>query len=1195
MGTPAWVIAPPDDGAAALAAALGLRLLTAALLRRRGVTTAEEARRFLDPRLEDLTDPATLPGMSAAVERAAQAIAAGARIAIHGDYDVDGISATAILLRGLQAVGADPLWHLPHRLQDGYGLGTRAVDAVAAQGARLLIAADCGITAWDAVARAQAHGVDVIILDHHAPSAERPRANIVEPARDGNADAPLCAAGLAFMFVVALRHRLGVVPAVPAGLASLAALGTIADVVPLRDDNRRLVAGGLAEMRAVPLAGLKALAALAGITGPITTWHVSWQLAPRLNAPGRLGDPSPALHLLLTDDAALGRTLAEELDRANRERQALLERTLAEAMAQAEEDAQAQAFVVAGEGWHPGVVGLVAGRLTERYRRPAVAIGLAEGSGRGSARSVSGFNLVQALNGCRSHLLGFGGHAMAAGLSIAREAVAEFRQAFNDLARVGAADRDAALRLHVDADVRLADLTGGLVDELERLGPFGAGNPEPVLAVRGVRTLHRRVIGDGTHLRLDVSDGTETIEAIGFAMAAPAELLTFTEARVDVVVIPEHDPQSPERVRLRVVALDAPGVDPERMLADTGALLDRLFGRAAEYLGEHRDAAVEDASAFYSKLVGVTFDGRQHVVATLRPGERLRLVREPANAHDPHAVQAVTEDGRALGYLRARLAGRLAPSIDAGVRYRISVAAVTGGGERPLGINIFLEREDEMPSTAEPDSALPSSKAWRHLAPGERAERLSACLNGRYALAPVHADAVAALARGASVVIAMPPGRGVASILASASAIAARDGRAALIVAPHRRQVLHRADQIRGRLAPLGLRVCALHGMQSVREREHVETLLRAGETDVVVASWEAVAGAWAESHADRIAAVLCDGAPGAPLAALLGRLRAAQVCLVNPGVPRASVESVRADTVILRDDAVRTGVRLVDRRDAADPVAVIEEVISRDEKCIVYAVGREECVHLATRLRDRAGYGGRVAYLHGGLPARVRQIIVQAFRENRIGVLVATPALDEEALPGDVRHVVLASLPPDREQLADAPGALGFGERPVSVTALFRADEIPSRRRALDARAPDRAGLATLYRVLAQWRGDEPFVWPDDATWRRLSEALPHLVPSAVDAALAIFEEAGVASRETVGTRYEIQFLSTRGDLAASLRYREGRREREAFEECARWTVRASPIQLLQAVAGKGVDGQPAPPDTGAGRAGDSPAVLQG
>ncbi|HET8999218.1 MAG TPA: DHH family phosphoesterase, partial [bacterium] len=242
MGTPTWVIAPSDDAAGDLAGALGIHPLTAALLRRRGYATVSDARRFLDPRLEDLSDPESLRGLRAGVDRVARAITAGERIAIHGDYDVDGISATAILLRGLRSLGTDPLWYLPHRLNDGYGLGIRAIDALAAQGARLLIAADCGITASDAVGHARMLGLDVVVLDHHTPAAERPAAIIIEPAREDGTDTLLCAAGLAFMFMAALRRRLGMSPTVAAGMASLAALGTVADVVPLLDDNRRIAA-----------------------------------------------------------------------------------------------------------------------------------------------------------------------------------------------------------------------------------------------------------------------------------------------------------------------------------------------------------------------------------------------------------------------------------------------------------------------------------------------------------------------------------------------------------------------------------------------------------------------------------------------------------------------------------------------------------------------------------------------------------------------------------------------------------------------------------------------------------------------------------------------------------------------------------------------------------------------------------------
>lgn len=1186
MDTRAWVVAPPDGDAERLATALGLHPITAALLRRRGVRTPAEAERFLNPRLADLSDPETLSGMRAAVERVAQAISAGDRIAIHGDYDVDGITSTAILLRGLGGVGAagaPPLWYLPHRLRDGYGLGEWAVEALVADGARLLIAADCGITAAGAVARGRARGVDVVVLDHHTPAADRPAAFIVEPKRDGQDATPLCAAGLALMFVMALRRRLGVLPVIPPGLVSLAALGTVADVVPLIEDNRRLAAAGLLEMRAAPLAGLAALAEIAGVTGPVTTWHVSWQLAPRLNAPGRLGDPSPALRLLLTDDEAEARALAQELDSVNRERQEILERTLAEAMTQAEERAPAAAFVVAGEGWHPGIVGLVAGRLAERYQRPAVAIGVSDGSGRGSARSVPGFNLIEALAACENHLVAFGGHAMAAGLSIAGEAISEFRESFTALAEPGSAERAATSRLVVDAELRLAELTVSLASELARLAPFGSGNPEPLFGVTGVRTLRRRVVGDGRHLRLDVTDGNATLEAIGFAMAAPAELLIFTEAPVDLAVVPELDPQTPGGLRLRVVGLDVPGVDPEHLLKDTGTLVERLFSRAAEYLDGPRGPGVEEALTFYSKIAGVTFDGRQELLAALHPGDRLTLVREPANPHDPHAVRVTTRDGRTLGYLRAQLAGRIAPSMDAGAGYGAVVAAVTGGGDRPMGVNILLEREARPAQDAGIDATgapvLPRLAVCQNLHGRARAERLTSGLSDRYQLAPAHAGAVAAIAEGTPGVIVLPPGRGVASVLAGGAAAVAREGRSALVVAPLRRQVMHRADQFRARLGPLGFRVCAIHGLQGIGERERANAAVRAGDADIVVASWEAVTAGWAGAHTDRIAAVLGEAITPDNAARLAEILPRAPVWLLNPHGDRAAVP-------LVRDDAVRTGVRMIDRRGTPDGDRRLEEVIDRGEKAVVYAIGREECVRLAARLRERAGGDARVAYLHSGLPARVRHIVLEAFRESRLEILVATPALDEEALPPDVRHVVIAAVPPDRDRLAEGLGALGFDDRPVAVTILFGPDELPSRRRALDAQVPDRPQLASVYRTLAGWRPDAPVSWPNDETWAHLRAAVPGLTPATVDAALVILEEAGVATREVVGDHTDVQFSpGVRRDLTTSWRYREGRREREAFEECARWALRASGIELLGAIVGKREGDEPVPNPAPAGR----------
>src|SRR5579864_2970679 len=518
LDRPAWIVAPADADTTEFAGALGISPLLAGLLRRRGLTTVEAARAFLAPSLDDLNDPFAIPGMREAVALVAGTLRGGCPIAVHGDYDVDGITATAIVVRALRGLGASPRWRLPHRIRDGYGLGVPAVEDLAAAGARLLIAADCGITACEAVARARALGMDVVVLDHHEAGPERPAAIVVEPG----------------------AREVGDAPAPPADLVGFAALGTVADVVPLTGDNRRLVAAGLAQLRADPPPGVRALLEEASIAGRIDAWHIGWQIAPRLNAPGRLGDPAPSLDLLLTDDPQEARALAQMLDAANRERQLILDQALTEAMAQVEAASTSavavpMGLVVAREGWHPGVVGLVAGRLADAYGRPAIAISLsttAPGVGRGSARSVSGFDLVRALGECGEFLTGYGGHAMAAGLSIAEEAIPEFRACFAERAETALAGRPPE-RMRVDAEVALADLTPALVADLERLAPFGPGNPSPLLSVRGVRPVARRLVGDGAHLGMGVTDGTTFADAIGFSMGGWLDVLTLTGASVD--------------------------------------------------------------------------------------------------------------------------------------------------------------------------------------------------------------------------------------------------------------------------------------------------------------------------------------------------------------------------------------------------------------------------------------------------------------------------------------------------------------------------------------------------------------------------------------------------------------------------------------------------------------------------------------
>jgi single-stranded-DNA-specific exonuclease len=1177
---PVWSVASLDAETAEFAGALGVSPLLAGLLRRRGLTTVEAARSFLAPTLADLADPASLPGMDDAVALVADAVRDGAAIAVHGDYDVDGITAAAILVRALRGLGAAPRWRLPHRLRDGYGLGVAAVEELAAAGARLLIAADCGITACESVARARALGMDVVVLDHHEAGPQRPAAVVVEPGPH-RADAP-CAAGLAFFFAWALRRHVGAHAGPPADLAGLAALGTVADVVPLTGDNRRLVAAGLEQLRADPPLGLRALLEEAAIAGRLDAWHIGWQVAPRLNAPGRLGDPAPSLQLLLTDDPEEARTLAQRLDAANRERQLILEQVLTDALAQVEAASPGAAdvpkgLVVAGEGWHPGVVGLVAGRVAEAYGRPAVAIALSRetpGGGRGSARSVPGFDLVDALGQCAGHLTGYGGHAMAAGLSITAESIPAFRACFAARAAAALAARPPEA-MKVDAQVTLADLTPGLVAELERLAPFGAGNPSPVLAVRGVRPVSRRLVGGGAHLGIGVTDGTTFADAIGFSMAGWLDVLMLTGAAVDVAFTPELDRGGSERVRLRLTSLDVPGVDMDAVLRDTGLVVDRLFRRAEDFLGEARYDGVEDAAAFYTKAAGVTFGDRPQVVAALRPGDRLRLRREPSNPHDPHAVRIVTADGGDVGYLNARLAGRVAPLMDAGVRYVASVAGVTGGGERPAGLNLFIEREPEFAAAGTREMA-PAALGWRAGGPRDALARLPIHLNGGRPFRAGLSEALALLAGGQRVALMAPSGRGRATAIAGAAAVTAAGGRRALVLVPARSHAVHRAAQLASRLNPLGLSVEGAHGLLSLPARDRLDERLRRGAVDVVVASAELLRepGRLAD-FTPLVGTIVIDGGAEADWLPALPAVEAAGLFAVGTGTLCRSVVRARPETAIVQEQASRAPLAIVDRRGEEASIAdIVIESVAKGEKTVAIVGPREAAVRVAADVRDRRGSG--VAYLHGGLSPRLREIVTQAFREGRLEALVTTPGVDEEAFPVDVQHLVVAAVPPDLDRCVAALGAALSGHRPVAITLAAGPGDRDRYRRVLEEEAPPRDVLAAIYRALREWRGEQAFVWPDDATWAQLGAAVPGLARRTVDAACEIFVEAGVASRESVPaaagaglpagrsiSHVQLCPPAARRDLALSLRHREGRRARAAFEAAAAWLLAAAPSEI--------------------------------
>lgn len=526
-----WSFPPVDDALhREIMSKLSLHPITVTTLLNRGVRAHEDAVRFLEPSLEALPDPFLLPDMERAVDLIIRAITEKKRLAIFGDYDVDGVTSTALLVRFFRAAGLEPLRHLPHRIRDGYGLNTRGLEELKQQGADVVITVDTGMRADAEIRFARSLGMEVIVTDHHdASSSPDAAAAVINPKRSDSffPDQNLCGCGIAFFLAMALRRQMRDRRLFPRSepnlkdLLDLVAMGTIADMVPLLGVNRILTTFGLKSMRTRPRAGIKALCIAAGLSHlSMRAGNIAFGIAPRINAAGRMDDARVALELLTTDDEEAAMTTAQELNRLNSLRQRAEADVVTQALALAADAQDHGAAVVFSKDWHIGVIGIAASKLVEATQLPAVVIGKSDEVCKGSVRSVRGLNILTCLEACADLLIQFGGHAQAAGLTIAREKIDAFRERFGDVCRKQQAVF-SPFSLHIDAEVNMNTITPQLIEELDRFEPFGLGNPEPLFGTHGLTVRDRKVVGKN-HLKCFVTDGKTHFDAIGFNMAANA-------------------------------------------------------------------------------------------------------------------------------------------------------------------------------------------------------------------------------------------------------------------------------------------------------------------------------------------------------------------------------------------------------------------------------------------------------------------------------------------------------------------------------------------------------------------------------------------------------------------------------------------------------------------------------------------------
>jgi single-stranded-DNA-specific exonuclease len=587
-----WRLPPcPRHEVVALAGALHLSETTASVLVRRGYGDPETAGAFLAAEIP-AHDPFLLGDMQGACEAIRKAIAAGQRICVHGDYDVDGICATALAVLVLREFGADVDCHLPSRFEEGYGVSRETLTRLAREGCGLLLTVDCGITAVDEIAEARAGGLEVVVTDHHRPGEQLPDCAVVATRPSDYPFPELCGTGVVYKLAQALgaegldRHL------------DLVALATVADVVPLVDENRGLVAAGLKRLARTSKPGLRALMASAHVDAArVDAGSVSFRLAPRINAAGRLGHPRAALDLLLTDETKEAESLAAELERLNRDRQAVEERILREALAQVEEwpegKRRRRGYVVAGEDWHRGVIGIVASRLVERFHRPVVLIAGGEDEWTGSGRSIPAFDLHGALAACAGHLGRWGGHRAAAGLSVKPENLEAFAEAFAAHAGKVLGDDDLVPIARVDAAVDGRELTLGLCEELGALAPFGLGNPAVRLLVGGCEVAELAAVGEnGKHLRVGLrANGRALPGGIAFGRGGDLDRLrrpTLYDVVFKLSINRWNGSEAPE---LRI----------ERVF-DTAEQYGELRARLAAEWPQPPEAWSEEARAIFAEL-----------------------------------------------------------------------------------------------------------------------------------------------------------------------------------------------------------------------------------------------------------------------------------------------------------------------------------------------------------------------------------------------------------------------------------------------------------------------------------------------------------------------------------------------------------------------------------------------------------------
>lgn len=1185
---------------------LGVSKVVAQILVNRGITTVDEARAFLFTE-ENLPAPFLMKDMDKAVTRIQQAIKNQEKIRIFGDYDVDGITSTAIMMHVLANLGGLADFYIPARLTEGYGMNREAVAAAKHDGVALIITVDSGIASANEVDMAQSMGMDVIVTDHHEPPPVVPRALAVINPKQGDCPYPfkdLAGAGVAYKLAGALLQSNAYHPdedaSLPGKLIELACLGTVADIVSLKGENRLLVKNGLAAMAQTSLMGLRALMDRCGIKqGEINSRQVAFQISPRINAAGRLGDASCAVRLLLSENVDEAAALAVELCALNEQRQHIEEVIYREALQTIESGGinpeKDKVLVLARAGWHLGVIGIVASKLVQDFSRPVIMMNIEGDMAKGSARSIPAFDLFQALLHHAEYMEKFGGHKQAAGLTMPVCNVETFAAAINNYADERLAAEELLPEIYVDCEVELQDINEELYRQLQMLAPYGADNPAPVIACRQAGIMDYRTVGaDGSHLKMKVYSQNLLLDAIGFHLGTWQQMISQSDYLDIAFALEKNEWNGRSTLQLNIKDLrpyNAALCFGEQKTAGEISFIEELFQNAITYLVDDYYRDIGDKEEFYTKIVGVTFENRQAVVAGLRDGEQVFLERETNNPYDANAVKVLNGSGTQIGYLNARLAKYFAPLLDKGEEYLAGVSQVTGGQDKNYGVNIVISKNTE---ETRKEYELRLARVREDLAQAtddELIDRIRQALLGEHPFREKQLAALDNLFGGHKTLAIFGTGRGKSAVFQTMAAFKAiRNREMTVIIYPLRALVNDQYENMSARLSPLGLRVFKGNGSISAGERARLFDAIAQGGVDVLLTTPEFISYHLAKIQAaarktgffvvDECHHIGMSSKTHRPHYQKLGELvmqlgEPAVLAVTATAGQEVADEIIRTLGIekVVIDPHVRSNLQLVDKRDWPDKNGYLRRVVGTGDKTVIYVNSRLQTVELAAMLRESLPkMGDRIIFYHAGLNSEQRNTIERMFRHGQVSTVVSTSAFGEGIDIPDVKHIVIFHLNFNFTEFNQQCGRCGRDGEEALIHLLCGRRDAAINRFILEASAPSRENLGKLYTVLREMAAkSQPVTQTNDDIARTLKRnGLRYARPGFVSAGLGILEELQLIQRESVGRERQIYLLPAPGqklDIENSLRYMEGQEEKLAFKDFEEYFFKASPDELLRFV----------------------------